>query len=233
MSLRRYTPPSQTGRGLRGVLMSTGQEIVQDGLNESHEALGGYDQVVRRTTDAFKKAAKRTLKCKAGKALTTSKRKVRDLFGWAMQPIPTRPRKRRAQGGLTRSGAYPPSLFFQRGGLVLPLPDSVRDRITPPVWRMRGRGQRGGLLLPLPPQLRGRMGTPLGMTSALLREMAHPTNCAAISICGDMSISLSKNCPQNCAKMLTSRHLLEGHCGPTATATSLSPTCNKGSDQTV
>ena len=35
MSLRRYTPPGQTGRGLWGVLMSTGQEIVQDGLNES------------------------------------------------------------------------------------------------------------------------------------------------------------------------------------------------------
>ena len=90
-----------------------------------------------------------------------------------MPPIPTRPRKRRAQGGLTRGGAYPPNLFFQRGGLVLPLPDSVRDRITPPVWRRRG--QRGGLLLPLPPQLRGRVGTPLGMTSALLREIAHPT----------------------------------------------------------
>ena len=81
MSLRRYTPPGQTGRGLRGVLMSTGQEIVQDGLNESLNALGGYDQVVRRTTEAFKKAAKRTLKRKAGEALTTSKRKVRDLFG--------------------------------------------------------------------------------------------------------------------------------------------------------
>ena len=49
-----------------------------------------------------------------------------------MQPIPTHPWKRRAQGGLTRSGAYPPNLFFQRGGLVLPLPDLVRDRITPP-----------------------------------------------------------------------------------------------------
>ena len=81
MSLRRYTPPGQTGRGLRGVLMSTGQEIVQDGLNESLNAWGGYNQVVRRTTDAFKKAAKRTLKRKAGEALTTSKRKVRDLFG--------------------------------------------------------------------------------------------------------------------------------------------------------
>ena len=80
-----------------------------------------------------------------------------------MKPIPTRPRKRRAQGGLTRGGAYPPSLLLwpQRGGLVLPLPDSVRDRITPPVWRMhalRGRGQRGGLLLSLPPELRGRLG---------------------------------------------------------------------------
>ena len=91
-----------------------------------------------------------------------------------MPPIPTRPRKRRAQGGLTRSGVYPPNLLFQHGELVLPLPDSVRDRITPPVWR-RMRGQRGGLLLPLPPQLRGRVGTPLGMTSALLRKMAHPT----------------------------------------------------------
>ena len=90
-----------------------------------------------------------------------------------MPPIPTRPRKRRAQGGLTRGGAYPLNLFFQRVGLVLPLPDSVRDRITPLVWRRR-RGQRGGLLLPLPPQLRGRVGTPLGMTSALLRKMAHP-----------------------------------------------------------
>ena len=61
---------------------------------------------------------------------------------------------------------------------MLPLPDSVRDRITPPVWRMpalRGRGQRGGLLLSLPQELRSRTGTPLGMTSALLREMAHPT----------------------------------------------------------
>ena len=60
---------------------------------------------------------------------------------------------------------------------MLPLPDSVRDRITPPVWRMhalRGRGQCGGLLLFLPPELRSRIGTPLGMTSALLREMAYP-----------------------------------------------------------
>ena len=81
MSLRSYTPSGQTGRGLWGVLMSTGQEIVQDGLSESLKALGGYDQVVRRTTDAFKKTAKRTLKRKAGEALTTSKRKVRDLFG--------------------------------------------------------------------------------------------------------------------------------------------------------
>ena len=55
MSLRRYTPPGQTGRGLRGVLMSTGQEIVQVGLNESFNALGGYDQVVRRTTEALKR----------------------------------------------------------------------------------------------------------------------------------------------------------------------------------
>ena len=154
--------------------MSTGQEIVQDGLNESLKALGSYDQVVRRTTDAFKKAAKRTLKRKAGEALTTSKRKVRDLFGWAMPPIPTRPRKRRAQGGLTRSGVYLSNLLFQRGGLVLPLPDAVRDRITPPVWRRRRRGQRGGLLLPLPPQLRGRVGTPLGLTSTLLSKMARP-----------------------------------------------------------
>ena len=75
-SLRRYTPPVQTGRGLPGVLLSTGQEILQDGLNES-----GYDQVVRRTTDAFKKVAKWTLKRKASEASTTSKRKVRDLFG--------------------------------------------------------------------------------------------------------------------------------------------------------
>ena len=80
-SLGRYTPPGQTGRGLPGVLLSTGQEILQDGLNESVKALGGYDQVVRRTTDAFKRAAKRTLKREAGEALTTSKRKVRDLFG--------------------------------------------------------------------------------------------------------------------------------------------------------
>ena len=80
-SLRRYTPPAQTERRLPGVLLSTGQEILQDGLNESVKALGGYDQVVRRTTDAFKKVAKRTLKRKAGEALTTSKRKVRDLFG--------------------------------------------------------------------------------------------------------------------------------------------------------
>ena len=56
---------------------------------------------------------------------------------------------------------------------MLPLPDSVRDRITPPVWK-KMRGQRGGLLLPLPPQLRGRVGTPLGLTSALLRKMARP-----------------------------------------------------------
>ena len=48
-----------------------------------------------------------------------------------MPPIPTRPRKRRAQGGLTRSAVYPPNLLFQRGGLVLPLPDSVHDRNTP------------------------------------------------------------------------------------------------------
>ena len=81
MSLRRNTPTGQTGRGLRGVLMSTGQEIVQDGLNESLKALGGYDQVFRRTTDAFNKASKWTLKRKAGEALTKSKRKVRDLFG--------------------------------------------------------------------------------------------------------------------------------------------------------
>ena len=80
-SLRRYIPPRQTGRGLPDVLLSTGQEILQDGLTESLNALGGYDQVVRRTTDAFKKAAKRTLKRKAGEALATSKRKVRDLFG--------------------------------------------------------------------------------------------------------------------------------------------------------
>ena len=80
-SLRRYTPPGQTGRRLPGVLLSTGQDILQDGLNESVKALGGYDQVVRRTTDAFKKGAKRTLKGKAGEAFTTSKRKVRDLFG--------------------------------------------------------------------------------------------------------------------------------------------------------
>ena len=33
---------------------------------------------------------------------------------------------------------------------MLPLLDSVSDRITPSVWRRR-RGQRGGLLLPLPP----------------------------------------------------------------------------------
>ena len=79
--LRRYTPPGQTGRGLPSVLLSTGQEILQDGLNESVKTLGGYDQVVQRTTDAFKKAAKQTLKRKAGEALTTSKRKVRDLFG--------------------------------------------------------------------------------------------------------------------------------------------------------
>ena len=46
MSLRRYTPPTQTRHGLRGVLMSTGQEIVQDGLNENVKALGGYDQAV-------------------------------------------------------------------------------------------------------------------------------------------------------------------------------------------
>ena len=81
MSLRRYTPPGQTGCSLPGVLMSTGQEFLQDRLNESLKALGGYDQVVQRTTDAFKKVAKRTLKRKAGEALTTSKRKVRDLFG--------------------------------------------------------------------------------------------------------------------------------------------------------
>ena len=90
-----------------------------------------------------------------------------------MPPIPTRPRKRRAQGGLTRSGVYPSNLLFQRGGLVLPLPDSVRDRITPSVSKRR-RGQRGGLLLPLPPQLPGRVGTPLGLTSAWLRKMARP-----------------------------------------------------------
>ena len=90
-----------------------------------------------------------------------------------MPPIPTRPRKRRAQGGLTRSGVYPSNLLFQRRGLVLPLPDSVRDRITPSVWKRR-RGQRGGPLLPLPPQLRGRVGTPLGLTSAWLRKMARP-----------------------------------------------------------
>ena len=47
MSLRCYTPPGQTGHDLRGVLLSTGQEILQDGLNESLNALGGYDQVVR------------------------------------------------------------------------------------------------------------------------------------------------------------------------------------------
>ena len=61
---------------------------------------------------------------------------------------------------------------------MLPLPDSMRDRIQPPVWRtpaLRRRGQRGGLLLSLPKELRGRIGTPLGMTSALLREMALPT----------------------------------------------------------
>ena len=80
-----------------------------------------------------------------------------------MPPIPTRPRKRRAQGGLT----------FQRGGVVLPLPDAVRDQITPAVWRRR-RGQRGGLLFPLPPQLRGKVGTPLGLTSAWLSKMARP-----------------------------------------------------------
>ena len=55
MSLRRYTPPGQTGRGLPGVLLSAGREFLQDGLNESLQALGGYDQVVRRTTDAFKR----------------------------------------------------------------------------------------------------------------------------------------------------------------------------------
>ena len=81
MSLRRYTPPGKTGRGLPGVLLSTGQEILQDGLNESLDALGSYDQVVRRTTDTFEKAAKRKLKRKAGEALITSKLKVRDLFG--------------------------------------------------------------------------------------------------------------------------------------------------------
>ena len=61
---------------------------------------------------------------------------------------------------------------------MLPLSDYVRDRIKPPVWRtpaLPSRGQRGGLVLPLPQELRGRIGTPLGMTSALLREMAHPT----------------------------------------------------------
>ena len=75
-SLRRYTTPGQTGRRLPGVLLSTGQDILQDGLNESVKALGGYNQVMRRTTNAFKKGAKRTLKGKAGEALTTSKRKV-------------------------------------------------------------------------------------------------------------------------------------------------------------
>ena len=90
-----------------------------------------------------------------------------------MPPIPTRPRKRRAQGGLTRSGVYPSNLVFQRGGLVLLLPDAVREGITPSVWRRR-RGQRGGLLFPLPPQLRGKVGTPLGLTSAWLSNMACP-----------------------------------------------------------
>ena len=92
-----------------------------------------------------------------------------------MPPIPTRPRKRRAQGGLTRHGVYPSHLAFQRGGVVLPLPDAVRDRITPSVWRRRRRrGQRGGLLFPLPPQLRGKVGTPLGLTSAWLSKRARP-----------------------------------------------------------
>ena len=39
--------------------------------------------------------------------------------------------------------------------------------------------------------------------------------------------------PKMCSKMLTSTHFLEVPSGPTATATPLRPTCNKGSDQTV
>ena len=111
-----------------------------------------------------------------------------------MKPIPTRPRKRRAQGGLTHGGAYPPSLLLwpQRGGLVLPLPDSVRDRITPPVWKMhalRGRGQREGLLLlPTPRATRKdwdtsgddigaaeRDGTPHSEEEEEEEEETHPT----------------------------------------------------------
>ena len=81
MSVRCYTPPGQTGCGLPSVLLLMGREILQDGLNESLDALGGYDQVVRQTTDSFKKVAKQTLKCKASEALTTSKCKMCDLFG--------------------------------------------------------------------------------------------------------------------------------------------------------
>ena len=51
---------------------------------------------------------------------------------------------------------------------MLLLPDSVRDRITPPVWRMRGLGQRGGLLLPLTPELRDGPSHPE-------EEETHPT----------------------------------------------------------
>ena len=75
-----------------------------------------------------------------------------------MKPIPTHPQRRRAQGGLTHGGDFLPSLFLwpQRGGLVLPLPDSVRDRIQPPVWwtpALRSQGQREGLVLSLPEEL--------------------------------------------------------------------------------
>ena len=117
-----------------------------------------------------------------------------------MKPIPTSPRRQRAQGGLTRGGALPPNLFVrgQRGGLVLPLPDK---RFGTPPWmkaalpRQVGhptkkkkksgltrsgalppdlfvRGQRGGLVLPLPD---GRFETPLWMKAALLRQVGHPT----------------------------------------------------------
>ena len=94
-----------------------------------------------------------------------------------MPPIPTRPRKRRAQGGLTRSGAYPPASVFstRRPGVATPRLGARQDHAPGVEEDARSGSTRRSAVTPTPTATRQGGHTSGHDLGALLRKMAHPT----------------------------------------------------------
>ena len=69
-----------------GVLLSTAQEILKEGLNEGVGELRGRDKVIRLAIQSFKRGSGRALKRKTKEALDSVvgkrvRRTARDFFG--------------------------------------------------------------------------------------------------------------------------------------------------------